>query len=90
MLMEDDADAPDGDDLDGNVEFERKGDDQEEEDKEKEDKEEEDIEKEDEDEEEDQDEEEDKNEDDGKEPRTIGQGAMENTSADNVYKMLED
>jgi hypothetical protein len=38
----------------------------------------------------DKDEEEDKDEDDGKEPRTIGQGEMANTSADDVNTMVCD
>jgi len=41
-------------------------------------------------EEEDEDDEEDKHEDDGKEPRTIGQGQMVNTSADCVNTMVDD
>jgi hypothetical protein len=76
MRMEDDVDAPDGVDLDGDMDMERDGDDEEE------DEEEEDEEKE--------DEEEDKDEDDGKEPRTIGQGEMVNTSADDVDTMVDD
>ena len=82
MRMEDDVDAPDGVDLGGNVDMERDGDDDEEEDDGKEDDEE--VEKEDEDEEEDLD------EDDGKEPRTIGQGEMVNTSAVDVDTMVDD
>jgi len=82
MRMEDDVDAPDGIDLDGDVDMERDGDDEEEEDEKKEDEEEE--------EEVDEDEEEDKDEDDGKEPRTIGQGEMVNTSADDVDTMVDD
>jgi len=81
MRMEDDVDAPDGVDLDGDVDMARDGDDEEEEDEQKEDEEEEEVEK---------DEEEDKDEDDGKEPRTIGQGEMINTSADDVDNMVED
>ena len=77
MRMEDDVDAPDGVDLDGDVDMERDGDDDEEEDEEEED-------------EEKEDEEEDKDEDDGKEPRTIGQGEMVNTSADDVDTMVDD
>jgi uncharacterized protein YbaR (Trm112 family) len=38
----------------------------------------------------DEDEEEDKDEDDGKEPWTIGQGEMVNTSADHVYTMVDN
>jgi len=39
---------------------------------------------------EDEEEEEDEDEDDGKEPRTIGQGEMVNTSADNVDTMVDN
>jgi hypothetical protein len=63
------------------------GDDDEEEDEEEEDEEKED---EGEVEEENEDEEEDKDEDDGKEPQTIGQGEMVNTSADNADAMVDD
>jgi hypothetical protein len=59
----------------------RDGDDDEEEDEMKEDEEEEEV---------NQDKEEDKNEDDGKEPWTIGQGEIVNTSADNVDTMVDD
>ena len=38
----------------------------------------------------DEDEEEDKDEDDGKEPQTIGQGGMVNTSADNADTMVDN
>jgi len=38
----------------------------------------------------DEDEEEDMDEDDGKEPQTIGQGEMVNTSADDVDTMVDD
>jgi len=79
--MEDDVEAPDGVDLDGDVDIERDCDDEEEQDEKKEDEEEEEV---------DEDEEEDKDEDDGKEPRTIGQGEMVNTSADNVDPMVDD
>jgi len=82
MRKEDDVDAPDGVDLDSDVHMERDGDDDEEKDEEKED--EEVVEEEDEDEEEDQD------EDDGKELRTLGQGEMVNTSADDVDTMVDD
>jgi len=81
MRMEDDVDAPDGVDLDSDVDMERDGDDEEEEDETKEDEEEEVV---------DEDEEEDNDEDDGKEPRTIGQGEMVNTSADDVDTMVDD
>ena len=74
MRMEDYADAT-GVDLDGNLDMERHGDDDEQEDEEEED-------------EEKEDEEEVKDEDDGKEPRTIGQGGMVNTSADDVDTMV--
>jgi hypothetical protein len=79
LRMEDDVDAPDGVDLDGDVDMERDGDDEEEEDEEKEDE-----------GEVDEDEKEDKDEDDGNEPRTIGQGAMINTSADDVDTMVDN
>jgi len=87
MRMEDDVDAPDSIDLDGDVDMERDGDDNEEEDEEEDDQEKEDEE---EVEEEDEDEEEDKDGDDGKEPRTIGQGEMVNTSADDADTMVDD
>jgi len=76
------VDAPDAIDLDGDVDMERDSDDDEENDEQKED--EEVVEEEDEDEEEDQD------EDDGKEPQTLGQGEMVNTSADDVDTMVDD
>jgi hypothetical protein len=79
--MEDDVDAPDGVDLDGDGDMERDDDDEEEEDEKKENEKEEVV---------DEDEEEDKDEDDGKEPRTIGQGEMVNTSADDVDTMVDD
>jgi hypothetical protein len=81
MRMEDDVDAPDGVDLDGDVDMERDGDDEEGEDEKKEDEEEEVV---------DEDQVEDKDEDDGKEPRTIGQGEMVNSSADDVETMVDD
>jgi len=87
MCMEDDVDEPDGFDLDGDVDIERDGDNDEEEDEEEEDEEKEDEE---EVEEEDEDEEEDKDEDDGKEPRTISQGEMVNTSAHDADIMVDD
>jgi hypothetical protein len=74
--MEDDVDGPHGVDLDSDVEVARAGDNEQEEDEEQQDANEE--------EEMDEDEEEDEDEDDGKEPRTIGQGEMVNTSADDV------
>jgi len=86
MRMKDDVDALDGVDLDSNVDMERDGDndeegDEEEKDEEKEDEEE--VEEEDEEEEE-------EDKDDGKEPRTIGQGEIINTSADDVATMVDD
>jgi hypothetical protein len=82
-MRDDDVDAPHGVDLNDDVDMERDGDDDEEEDEEKED--EKVVEEEDEDEEE-----EDKDEDDGKKPRTIGQGEMVNTSADDGDTMVHD
>jgi len=87
MRVEDDVDAPDGIDLDSDVDMEGDGDNDEEYDEEEKDEEKEDEE---EVEEEDEDEEEDKDEDDGKEPRTIGQGKMINTSADEADTMVDD
>jgi len=84
MRMQDDVDASCGVDLHGNADMERDSDDEEEENEEEEDEEEEDN------EEEDEDEEQDEDEDDGKEPRMIGQGEMVNTSADNVYTMVDN
>jgi hypothetical protein len=87
--MEDDVDAPDGINVDGDVDMERDGDDEVEEDEEEDDEK-----KQDEEEEEeevvDEDEEEDKDEDNGKEPWRIGQGEMLNTSADDVDTMVDD
>ena len=83
MRMEDDVDAPDGVDLDGDVDMERDGDDEEEEDEEEEDEEKED------DDEEEEEEEEDKDEDDAKEPRTIGDGEMVHTVADDVDTIVD-
>jgi len=91
VRKEDDVDAPDGVDFDGNVDMERHGDNEEEEDEEEEDEEKEDEEEEEEEEDKDEDEEEeDKDENDGKEPRTIGQGEMVNSSADDVDTMEDD
>jgi hypothetical protein len=98
MRMEDDLETLDRILLDGDVDIERDGDDKEEEDEEEEDEEEEDEQKEDEEEEEEEeevvvvdvDEEDDKDEDDGKEAQMIGQGAMVNTSADDVANMVDD
>jgi hypothetical protein len=84
MRMEDAVDAPDGVDFDSDVDMERDGDADEVEDEEKEDEEVVDGEDEDEDEEENQD------EDDGKEPWTLGQVAMVNTSGDDVDTMVHD
>jgi len=81
MCMEDDVDAPDGVDLDGDVDMEKDGDDEEEEDEDEDDKAEE--------QEKQEEEDEDDDEDDGNEPRTISQGRMVNTSADNVDTMLD-
>jgi len=78
MRMEDDVEAPDGVDLDGNVDMERDGEDEKDE-VEQDEKEEEVV---------DEDEEED--EDNGKEPWTIGQGEMVNTSADDADTMVDD
>jgi len=85
--MEDDVDAQDGVDLDGDVDMATDSDDEDEEDEEEEDEKKEDEE---EDVMVDEDEEEDKDEDDGKEPRTIGQGEIVNTSADDVDTMVND
>jgi len=74
MRMEDDVDALDGVDLDGDVYMDRDGDDYEEEDEEKEYEE----------------EVQDQHEDDGKEPWTLGQGEMLNTSAGDVDTMVDD
>jgi len=89
VRKEDDVDAPDGVDFDGNVDMERHGDNEEEEDEEEEDEEKEDEEEEEEDKDEDE-EEEDKDGNDGNEPRTIGQGEMVNSSADDVDTMVDD
>jgi hypothetical protein len=82
MRMEDDVDTQDSVDLDGDVDMEWDGDNDEEKDEEKEDQEV--VQEEDEDEEENQD------EDDGKEPRTLRQGEMVNTSAHDVDTMVDD
>jgi hypothetical protein len=87
MHVEDDVDAPYGVDFDGDLEMGMHGDNELEEDEDKEDeKEEKEV---DEDEKEDKNEEEDKDEDDGKEAQMIGQGEMVNTSADDVYTMVD-
>jgi hypothetical protein len=84
-MRDDDVDAPDGVDLNDDVDMERDGDDDEEEDEEKED--EKVVEEEEEHEEE---EDEDEDEDDSKEPPTIGQGEMVNTSADDADTIVHD
>jgi len=83
MRMEDDVDAPYGIVLDGNVDMEWAGDDEEEEPGEEDDEEEEDE------QDEDKDEEEDEDEDDGKEPQMIGQGEMVNTLTDDVHTIVD-
>jgi len=84
MHMENDMDGPDGIDLDSHVDMERDGDDKQQEDEEEDDEGEEDE------EEEDEDEEEYKDTDDGKEPWTIGQREMVNTSSDKVDTMVDN
>jgi hypothetical protein len=79
--MEDDLDAPEDFDVDGNVDIKTDGDDDEEEDEQ--------VEKEEEDDEE-EDEEEDGDEDDGKYPRTISEGEMVHTSANDVVTMVDN
>jgi hypothetical protein len=80
MCMEDDVDAPDGVDLDGNVDMQRDGEDEENEEEEDE-KEEDDkavevvV---------------DEDEDNGKEPWTTGQGELANTSADDDDNMVDN
>jgi hypothetical protein len=82
MRMEDHVDAPDGVVLDGDVDMERDGEDEEDEEEEV-GKEEEEV---------DDDEEKDDNEDEdnGKEHRTIGQGDMVITSADDADTMVDN
>ena len=82
-------DAPDGVDLDSDVDIENDGDDDKEEDEEEEDEGKED-EEEVEEEEDNEDEEEDKDKDDGKEPQTIAQEEMANTSAHNADTMVDN
>jgi hypothetical protein len=84
MRMEDEVDAQDSVNLDGDVDMERDGDDDEEDDEDEEKKDKEEV------EEEDEDEEEDKDGDYGNEPRTIGQGEIVNTSADDFDSMGDD
>ena len=81
ICMEDNMEATDGIDLDGHVNIERDSDDEDEEGEAEEGEE-----KQDEVEEDDDDE----DEDDGKDPWTIGQGEMENTSADDVDTIVDD
>jgi len=78
IRMEDDVDAPDGVDLDSDVDMEWESGDEEQKDEEKVDEEKEDE------------EEKDGDEDDCKEPRTIGQEAMVNTSADDRDTIVDD
>jgi len=78
MCMEDDVDAPDSVDIEGDVDMRRDCEDEEDE-EEKDQKEEEVVEK---------DEEED--EDNGREPRTISQGEVVNTLADDADTMVND
>jgi len=80
MRLEDDVDAPDGVHLDGDVDMDWDGDNEAEQDEEEQDEEEEDEDEEDEEQEQD----ENGNENDGKEPRTISQEVIVNTSADDV------
>jgi len=74
MRMEDDVDAPDGVDFDGDVDMERDSYDKVKEHESKEDEE----------------EEEDEDEGEGKEPRTTGQEAMVNSSAEFVDTVVDD
>ena len=78
MCVEDDVDAPYSIDIDGDVDIEREGEDGEP------------TEEEDETEEEVVDDDEEEDEDNGTEPRTISQGEMVNTFADNVDTMVYD
>jgi hypothetical protein len=71
--LDDDVDSLYGVDLDGNVDMEMDGDDEEEADEQEEDE-----------------QEEDEDADNGKEPWMIGQGAMVNTTADNVNTMVDN
>jgi len=80
MRIEDDVDAPDGVDLDGDVDMQRDIADEEDE-EEGDEKEQEEM---------DEDEEEDEDEDNGKEPWTIGQREMVHTSADDADTRLHD
>jgi len=78
ICMEDDVDAPDGVDIDGDEDMERDCED--EKDEEQDDEKEEEV----------VDEDEEEDEDNGKEPRTIDQGKMVNTSADDADTMVDD
>jgi hypothetical protein len=85
MRIEDDVDSLDGIHLDGDVDMARDSqdleDEEEKDEKEEDEKEAEVV---------DEDEEEDEDEDNGKEPQTIGQGQMVNTSADDADTMVDD
>jgi hypothetical protein len=89
MCMEDNVDALDGVGLDGDVDMKTDGDHEAEEDAGEDDENKEDEEEEEEEVDEDE-EEEDKDEDDGKEPQTIGETEMVNTSAEQVDTMVDD
>jgi len=80
MRMENDVDAPDGVDIHCDVDMGWDGGNDEDEDAEEEDQEKEEVENDDKDE----------DEDDGKEPRTIGQGEVVNSSADDVDTIVDD
>jgi len=83
MCIENDVETPYAVDFDGDLDIEWDGDDEEEEDEEE-------KEEEKEEEEEEEEEEEDEDEDDCKEPQTIGQWEMENSSADGIDTMVHD
>jgi hypothetical protein len=76
MRMQDDVDAPDGVDLNSNVDLQWDSEDKKDEEKEEEEM--------------DEDEEEDEDEDNGKEPRMIGQGEMVNPEADDADTMVDN
>jgi len=86
MCIKDDVDTLYGIDCDGDVDMETDSDDEDDDNEQQEDE----KEEEEEDVDEDQEEDEDEDEDDGKEPWTIGQGEMVNTTADNVDTMVDD
>jgi len=89
--MEDEVDAADSVDSNGNRDMERDGGDDEDKDEEKNHEDEaEEVEEEEDEEKEDEDEEADKDEDDDKEPRTLGQRVMVNTSGDEVDTIIDD